>query len=124
MKHKHDDPVASPHYAHIHKSIKYVAMLLRKALINELPHSKTQQVDDFTYQRKTSDGLVIVTRDVMFAPAKTLLRQVFLQKFPFLFIYNSLYIHICALELSNHPQSRGDNSKSSCYRIAKLVSQT
>ena len=112
MKHKHDDPVASLHYAHVHKSIKYVAMLLRKALINELPHSKTQQVDDFTYQRKTSDGLVIVTRNVMFAPAKTLLRQVFLQKFPFLFIYNSLYILICALELSNHPQSRGDNSKS------------
>ena len=66
-----------------HMSIIYAIPRLSKIVINKLSRSKTQQENPSAF-------VVGTNRDVMFAPTKTSLIQVLLQKFRSCISYNSM----------------------------------
>ena len=72
VKHKHDDLVTSLHNAHVHKSIIYVITRLAKSTQQQvIPQHNTQT----RVCEKPVIFLIVIYRDVMFVPVKTLLIQ-------------------------------------------------
>ena len=109
VQHRHDNPVTCLECARVNKSIIYVTTLERKAPINKLSRSKTQQV----FEEKTSDFFqLLLTRMMRLHPRRLCLFKILFKSFCSCTVYNSLPLysvvfHVCGLFLDGpHTQSK------------------
>ena len=83
VDHKHDESVANRNWALAHMSIIYIVTQLVYSTAKHPKHSYV--VEHFAHPRQTRDFSVAINWVLLFPPTRTVLVQVSLQNFPFLY---------------------------------------